>query len=270
MRRKRTPPGDWPLGNLRVIGPEDSSLDQPDLELKSPHGGSAATIRRRLRALGNSARVPVLQRFFKTAPGQYGAGDRFRGINVPTLRRLAREYQALPLRHVDKLLKSPWHEDRLLALLILVRQYQHGDVRLRKAIFRFYMRNTDRINNWDLVDCSAEHIVGAQLREDGLPTLLRLARSKRLWERRIAIIATFDHIKHRKFAATFAVARVLLEDRDDLIHKAVGWMLREVGKRNRARAQAFLSRHVKRMPRTMLRYAIERFPGPLRRRYLTA
>jgi 3-methyladenine DNA glycosylase AlkD len=231
---------------------------------------SATTIRRRLRALGNASRAIVLRRFFKTAPGQYGAGDRFRGINVPTLRSLAREYRALPLNQVAQLLSSPWHEDRLLALLVLVRQYRRGTVRQRGLIFRLYMRNTDRINNWDLVDCSAEHIVGAQLRGDGFSTMLRLARSRVLWERRIAIIATFDHIKHREFGATFAVARVLLEDSHDLIHKAVGWKLREVGKRNRALAQSFLSRYLKRMQRTRLRYAIERYPGQLRRRSLAA
>jgi 3-methyladenine DNA glycosylase AlkD len=238
--------------------------------VNSPRVISATTIRRRLRALSSASRALVLRRFFKTAPGQYGAGDRFRGISVPTLRSIAREYQALPLNQVGQLLRSPWHEDRLLALLILVRQYARGNARRRDTIFRFYLRNTVRINNWDLVDCSAEHIVGAQLTDDGRRTLLRLAKSKLIWERRIAIIATFQHIKRRQFDATFAVARVLLEDPHDLIQKAVGWMLREVGKRDRALTEAFLSRYVKRMPRTMLRYAIERFPAPLRRRYLAA
>jgi 3-methyladenine DNA glycosylase AlkD len=238
--------------------------------VNSPKVISATTIRRRLRALSSASRALVLRRFFKTAPGQYGGGDRFRGINVPTLRSIAREYQALPLNQVGQLLRSPWHEDRLLALLILVRQYARGNARRRDRIFRFYMRNTVRINNWDLVDCSAEHIVGGQLTDDGRRTLLRLAKSKLIWERRIAIIATFQHIKRRQFDATFAVARVLLEDPHDLIQKAVGWMLREVGKRDRALTEAFLSRYVKRMPRTMLRYAIERFPAPLRRRYLAA
>jgi 3-methyladenine DNA glycosylase AlkD len=167
-------------------------------------------------------------------------------------------------------LKSPWHEDRLLALLILVRQYRAGDARRRDAIFRLYMRNTSRINNWDLVDCSAEQIVGAQLGAGGLRVLLRLAKSKVVWERRIAIIATFQHIKRRRFHTTLAVARELMEDSHDLIHKAVGWMLREVGKRNRVVTEKFLGRYLKHMPRTMLRYAIERFPESLRRRYLAA
>jgi 3-methyladenine DNA glycosylase AlkD len=227
-------------------------------------------IHRRMRALSDASHARVLRRFFKTAPGEYGAGDRFLGIRLPTLRRLAREYQAVPLRQVTALLKSSWHEERLLALLILVRQFARGDAMRRESIYRLYLRNTHYVNNWDLVDCSAEHIVGAQLTDGGLGTLLRLARSKLLWERRIAIIATFHHIKRRQFRVTLSVARTLLYDRHDLIHKAVGWMLREVGKRDRVLAERFLRRFVKRMPRTMLRYAIERFPVALRRRYLAA
>ena len=223
-----------------------------------------------MRALSDASHARVMQRFFKTAPGEYGAGDRFLGIRLPTLRGLAREYQAVPLPQVTALLKSSWHEERLLALLILVRQFARGDAMRRASIYHIYLRNTDCVNNWDLVDCSAEHIVGAQLNDGGLGTLLRLARSKLLWERRIAIIATFHHIKRHRFRTTLSVARALLDDRHDLIHKAVGWMLREVGKRDRAHAERFLRRYVKRMPRTMLRYAIERFPPPLRRRYLAA
>jgi 3-methyladenine DNA glycosylase AlkD len=227
-----------------------------------------ATIHRRLKAAGSPARAAGVQRFFKTGPGQYGAGDRFFGIRVPTIRTLVREYQGLSLPDVAALLKSPWHEARLLALLILVRQYARGDAARRDAIFRLYMRSTIRINNWDLVDCSAEHIVGAHLDDGRWTALARLARSKVLWERRIAIIATFQYIKRGRFAPTLRVARLLLDDPHDLIHKAVGWMLREVGKRDRAVEEEFLSRHAARMPRTMLRYAIERFPPRLRRRYL--
>jgi len=151
-----------------------------------------------------------------------------------------------------------------------VRQYARGDTARRDAIYRLYLKSTSRINNWDLVDCSAEYIVGAHMGDGDWRALARLAKSQRLWERRIAIISTFQHIKRGRFAATLRVARLLLDDPHDLIHKAVGWMLREVGKRDRAVAERFLSRHGKRMPRTMLRYAIERFPPALRRRYLAA
>ena len=218
--------------------------------------------------LANPARAAVVSRFFKTAPGQYGAGDRFLGIAVPVLRRLAVKYDEASLRVLEGLLRSPWHEERLLALLILVRQYGKGDPAQREAIYRLYMRHTTRINNWDLVDCSAEHIVGAHLRDSTRARLVRLARSKDLWERRIAMLATFHYIKRGEFDDTLRIARILRDDSHDLIHKAVGWMLREVGKRDRKVEEAFLHQHAKRMPRTMLRYAIEHFPERLRQRYL--
>jgi 3-methyladenine DNA glycosylase AlkD len=164
------------------------------------------------------------------------------------LRRLARSYQDLSTTEVSRVLSSAWHEERLLALLILVRQYQIGSARQRNAIYRLYLRCRAQINNWDLVDCSAEHIVGAQLRSGDRAIMQRLAMSPRLWDRRIA--------------------RLLLADQHDLIHKAVGWMLREIGKRDRAVLESFLRQHGKRLPRTMLRYATERFPAKLRRRYL--
>jgi 3-methyladenine DNA glycosylase AlkD len=231
---------------------------------------SAATIHREMKSLANPSRAAAVSRFFKTAPGQYGAGDRFLGIRVPMLRKLAAEYQTLSLRGLSALLGSPWHEERLLALLILVRQYSRAEAADRKAIYRLYMSHTAHIDNWDLVDCSAEHIVGAHLRDGMRTRLLRLARSKALWERRIAILATFHYVKQREFDDTLRVARLLRDDPHDLIHKAVGWMLREVGKRNRAVEEEFLRQHAKRMPRTMLRYAIEHFPQRLRRRYLSA
>jgi 3-methyladenine DNA glycosylase AlkD len=235
-----------------------------------PKSLSSAAIHRRMKALGRPSDAALLQRFFKTGAGQYGAGDRFLGIRVPMLRKLAREYQEVSLRNVAALLKSPWHEERLLALLILVRQYARGDAARRDAIYRLYMSNTFRINNWDLVDCSAEHIVGAHLHDGDGSGLRRLAKSNLLWERRIAIIATFQYIKRRQFDTTLSVARLLLDDPHDLIDKAVGWMLREVGKRDRAVEEEFLRRYAGRMRRTMLRYAIERFPPVLRRRYLAA
>ena len=223
-----------------------------------------------MQGLADPARAAAVSRFFKTAPGEYGAGDRFLGISVPVLRKLAARHRAAPLRALSLLLESPWHEERLLALLILVRQYAVGDPARREAIYRLYMRRTARINNWDLVDVSAEHIVGAHLRDGKRSRLLRLAKSRVLWERRIAIMATFHYIKRGEFADTLRIARVLRDDPHDLIHKAVGWMLREVGKRRRAVEERFLRQHATRMPRTMLRYAIERFPQRLRRRYLSA
>lgn len=230
----------------------------------------AASFRSELRALRNDARANVMRRYFKTGPGDYGAGDRFLGVSVPKLRQLARQHQDLALGQVSRLLSSPWHEERLLAALILVRQYNRGTVHQREAIYRLYLRRRVRINNWDLVDSSAEHIVGAHLQRGDRSVLRRLATSGRVWDRRIAIMATFHYIKRGEFAETMRLARVLLTDPHDLIHKAVGWMLRETGKRDRTVTERFLRRHVKRMPRTMLRYAIELFPSRLRRRYLAA
>jgi 3-methyladenine DNA glycosylase AlkD len=227
-----------------------------------------ATIHRELNALASPSRARNLQWFFKTASGEYGAGDRFLGLRVPQLRKLAATHRAAPLGTVTRLLHSKWHEERMVALFILVRQYRAAGPTQRDAICRLYLANTDRINNWDLVDCSAEHIVGAHLREKGRGRLLRLARSGSLWERRIAIIATAHYIKRGEFGDTLKIARVLRDDPHDLIHKAVGWMLREVGKRDRSALEGFLRRHAARMPRTMLRYAIERFPEDLRHRYL--
>jgi 3-methyladenine DNA glycosylase AlkD len=228
------------------------------------------TVLKELLDLGDARHAAVASRFFKTAPGQYGAGDRFLGIRVPVLRKLAAKHRGLTLRDLSALLSSPWHEARLLALLIMVRQYSAAQAGRRRAIYRLYMRRRARVNNWDLVDCSAEHIVGAHLRDGNRAPLLRLAKSPRLWERRMAVIATFHYIKRGEFDETFRIARILLDDPHDLIHKAVGWMLREVGNRSRRSEEAFLRRHRRGMPRTMLRYAVERFPEGLRRRYLAA
>jgi 3-methyladenine DNA glycosylase AlkD len=229
---------------------------------------SAVAIHRRLAALGDARRAAVLQRFFKTGPGEYGEGDRFLGLTVPVLRRLAREYDTLPRRSVVALLRSPWHEARQLALFILVRQHARAAAAGRAEIARLYLAHTACINNWDLVDCSAEHIVGPHARDHDGRLLDRLARSPVVWERRIAIVATFGFIKRGDVPDTLRIARQLLDDPHDLIHKAVGWMLREVGKRDPTAARAFLDAHAAHMPRTMLRYAIERLPPATRRRYL--
>jgi 3-methyladenine DNA glycosylase AlkD len=228
-----------------------------------------SSVRRDIRKVARPERAKSNKWFFKTAPGEYGAGDRFLGVTVPELRALARDYRDMPLKYVEKLLHSPWHEERLLALLILVNQYVRGDARARHAIHQIYLRNTASINNWDLVDSSAAQIVGAHLEKRDRRVLRTLARSKSVWERRIAMIATYHYIRQRDFKDALAVAALLRRDEHDLIHKAVGWMLREIGKRDRRTEERFLRKHARRMPRTMLRYAIERFPAGTRRKYLT-
>jgi 3-methyladenine DNA glycosylase AlkD len=228
----------------------------------------AADICSRLQALGDIERARILQGFFKTAKGQYGEGDVFVGLRVPEIRRLAKEYSALPLSETGRLLRSFIHEARLLALLILVRAYAQGNISLRERIYNLYVRNTRFINSWDLVDASAEHIVGAHLRYGDRSPLQALALSDLLWDRRISIMATFHYIKRGEFSETLHIADLLLRDREDLIHKAVGWMLREIGKRDYPTEEGFLKTRYKTMPRTMLRYAIERFSETLRQRYL--
>jgi len=225
-------------------------------------------LRAELYALADPADAIHLQRFFKTAPGEYGAGDKFLGLRVPALRKLVRDYRQLNDADALEMLASSWHEERLLALMLLVDGYDRGDESRRERIHRAYLEHTRYINNWDLVDASAEHIVGPHLEAREIALLQRLAKSDDIWERRIAIISTFHFIKRNEFAPTLKIARLLLEDSHDLIHKAVGWMLREVGKRDRRVEDAFLKKHYKKMPRTMLRYAIERHPETLRKRYL--
>jgi len=224
----------------------------------------------RLRSMGDPERARVSRSFFKTGPGEYGEGDVFAGLAVPQVRALAKELRDLPQAETAKLLRSPVHEARLLALLILVRAYQTGDAAARERVYRLYLTNTRRINSWDLVDVSAEHIVGAHLRTRDRCVLDALAESKLLWERRIAILATFHFIRRGEFSDTLRIAERLLRDPHDLMHKAVGWMLREVGKRDLAAEVAFLEKHAGSMPRTSLRYAIERFPETTRQRYLCA
>lgn len=208
------------------------------------------------------------QQFFKTGPGQYGEGDRFLGIRVPVLRKICRKYRQIDLQSAARLLCSPYHEIRLTSLLILVEIYQHGGTRVQQEVYTLYLKNTSHINNWDLVDLSAPHIVGRYLENRDRSILYKLAESNSLWERRISIMATFHFIRCNSFAETIELAEVLLQDQHDLIHKAVGWMLREVGKRDRDTTVSFLDEHYPQMPRTMLRYAIERFPESLRQNYL--
>ena len=228
----------------------------------------ARDVQRRLKKLGNPEHAVISQRFFKTGAGEYGEGDVFIGIRVPVLRKLVKEFNDLPAREVEILLRSPIHEERLLAILLFVRIFKEGDDGVKKDIYELYLKSTEFINNWDLVDVSAEHIVGAYLLNKNKRPLYRLARSKNLWDRRIAIMATFHFVKRRQFSETIKISSILLADRHDLIHKACGWMLREIGKRDRKTEEAFLKERYKKMPRTMLRYAIEKFPEEKRQRYL--
>jgi 3-methyladenine DNA glycosylase AlkD len=225
-------------------------------------------IQAELAALADPGRAANLQRYFKTGPGQYGEGDRFRGLRVPVVRLIARKYRRLSLAETEQLLHSAFHEDRLLALLILIHRYYAGDDAGREAIHRFYLEHRARVNNWDLVDVSAPHLLGHILHGRDRALLPRLAASEVLWERRMAIIATLYFIKQGDYDDTLKIAGLLLRDPEDLIHKAVGWMLREVGKGRVAVAEAFLQAHYRTMPRTMLRYAIERFPESRRQAYL--
>ena len=194
-----------------------------------------AEIQRELESLADPRHAAILQRFFKTGPGDYGEGDRFRGIRVPVLRKLARKYRHLPRAAAESLLPSTFHEDRLLALLLLIDRYYRGDDAVRGGIHRFYLEHTGWVNNWDLVDASAPHLVGHYLQDRPKGLLTRLAASGILWERRMAIIATFHFIKQGDLDETFRIAALLLGDPEDLIHKAVGWMLREAGKTGRYR-----------------------------------
>jgi 3-methyladenine DNA glycosylase AlkD len=229
---------------------------------------AASDVLARLEALGDPEHARFVAGYFRTGPGEYGEGDRFLGIRIPVLRGLVREYRGLPLEQTAELLRSPWHEARLLACLLLADAYARGDAAARDAIYRLYLDSTGHINNWDLVDSSAPHVVGAHLEAGDRTVLERLARSESLWERRIAILATQHFIRRGDFGTTLKIAEMLVDDRHDLIHKAVGWMLREVGNRDRAAEEAFLRRHQRTMPRTMLRYAIEKFPPDLRQAYL--
>lgn len=212
-----------------------------------------------------------LSAYFKTGKGEYGEGDIFLGIPVPECRKIALVYKDLPFSDVRTLLQSSVHEERLIALLILVNNFEQGNPLIRKEIFKFYLEHTNYINNWDLVDLSAPKIVGGYLLpEKNRKILARLANSNNLWERRIAMIATFEFIaKNKEYEDTFAIATILIEDRNDLIQKAVGWMLREVGKRVSEELECkFLDKYGKQMGRTALRYAIERFSPSLRAKYL--
>ncbi len=223
------------------------------------------SIRRDLRRAADPDKVTVLQGYFKTGPGEYGEGDIFLGVMVPKVRKIAKSYASLcDFSAVKALLGSKIHEERCVALLILALKYKAE----KEKVALFYLNNLERVNNWDLVDMSAPYILGPHLEKSGRSLLDRLARSENIWKRRIAILATLHFIRNNDFDDTFRIAAMLLDDQHDLIHKATGWMLREVGKINPAAEEAFLKKHHRRMPRTMLRYAIERFPEKKRKFYL--
>lgn len=236
-------------------------------------------IQKDLKKIANPQKAKIFGRFFKTGKGEYGEGDKFLGIMTGPLGELAKKYQEIPFSDIQKLLDGEYHEERSLGVQILVRRFKGLDRvnqgKEREEIFRFYLKNTKRINNWDLVDISAPHIIGERLRDkdikrlsEGRSMLYKLARSENLWERRIAIMSTFAFIKENDFSDTLKITEILLTDKHDLIHKASGWLLREIGKRDLEVEEKFLKKHLKNMPRTMLRYAIEKFPEKKRQKYL--
>lgn len=221
-----------------------------------------------LRSLADPAIAEHSQRFFKTGKGDYGEGDLFLGIRVPVLRKQVKFYKELTLTEISRLLKSPYHEERLLALFLLVQKFTQGNEQEKASVYELYLKQIKQINNWDLVDSSAYHIVGAYLEDKDRQPLYELLKSNSLWERRIAIMSTFHFIRNNDFDDALKISRALLIDKQDLIHKAVGWMLREIGKRERNIEDLFLQKHYREMPRTMLRYALEKYPEMERQRYL--
>jgi len=229
---------------------------------------TAKQIQLTLKKLSDPLIAEHSQRFFKTGKGEYGYGDKFLGIRVPVLRQLVKTARLIQLSEIQHLLNSPFHEQRLLALLLLVDKYKRGSKSEKDAVYDMYLKNTIHINNWDLVDCSAYKIVGPHVFNKNRKILFNLANSASLWERRISIMSTFYFIKHNDYEDTLKLSLKLLNDKHDLIHKAVGWMLREVGNRNIIVEKIFLKQHYRKMPRTMLRYAIEKFPAVDRKKYL--
>jgi 3-methyladenine DNA glycosylase AlkD len=233
---------------------------------------SAARVTKAIQRLASPTQARHLQRFFKTSKGEYGYGDVFLGVTVPQIRKIANEYKDLTLPQIDKLMTSKFHEVRFSGLVILTLQFKSSSESIvHKKIFDFYLKQVkaERVNNWDLVDVSApiigQYLIGSASSNQ---LLLKLASSKSLWQRRVAIVFTFAFIREGIPQPTLVVAKQLLHDDEDLIHKATGWMLREMGKRNPIELRKFLERHVSVMPRTMLRYAIEKFSSTERKRWL--
>jgi 3-methyladenine DNA glycosylase AlkD len=228
---------------------------------------SLSEIKKEIRKKEDKKKAKLLQGFFKTGKGEYGEGDLFLGITVPESRKIALKFKSLPLNDVEYLIKSKFHEERLIALLLLVHNYQKHPEK-RDEIYNFYLKNTKYVNNWDLVDLTCHKIIGPQIFNSDRSILYELAKSNNLWKKRISIISTFAFIKYNQFDDSLKLAEILLNDEHDLIHKAVGWTLREIGKKDISILEKFLKQHYKNMPRTMLRYAIERLPEKKRKDYL--
>jgi len=225
-------------------------------------------LRKEIGKLSNRKRAEASKWFFKTGKGEYGEGDVFNGLSVPDCRKIAKNFSNIDLGNIEKLLRSKIHEERLIALLILVDKFKKGDEKIRKEIYNFYLKNTYGINNWDLVDLSSHKIIGSYLLNKDRKILYKLAKSKNLWERRIAVVSCFAFIAEKDFKDSIKIAELLLKDKHDLVHKAVGWMLREVGKREELVLKRFLDKHYKEMPRTMLRYSLERLNKEDKKRYM--
>ncbi len=229
---------------------------------------TAEKIREELEALSTPEKKEFLPYFFKTGKGQYGEGDKFLGVVVPDSRKIAKKYKDIPFQEVKNLLNSEYHECRLCALLILVERFKKADEQNRKAIYEFYLSHTHRINNWDLVDLSSQYIVGEYLLDKDRSVLYKLADSELLWDQRIAVLATFPFIRNHDFEDLLALSEKLLHHKHDLMHKAVGWLLREAGKKDKTVLIGFLDRYYKEMPRTMLRYSIEKLTSEERAYYM--
>jgi 3-methyladenine DNA glycosylase AlkD len=235
-----------------------------------PRPSTLASARAALRAKADPARAASVARFFRTGPGAYGEGDVFLGVTMPQVRAVARAHRDLPLAALAGLLASKLHEERMLAVVVLADRAARAEPSEADALARFYVKHLDGINNWDLVDVSAPHVLGPYFLDRSRAPLHRLARSPSVWRRRVAILTTQHFIRQGEVAETMRIARLLLRDEHDLIHKAVGWMLREAGKRDPAALDRFLATHAARMPRTMLRYAIERLPAEQRERWMAS
>jgi len=229
---------------------------------------NAKQLKQELNKLKNPAKAKILQKFFKTRKGEYGGGDVFLGISNPELKNTAKRYVSLELKALQILLNSKIHEYRQASLFILTLKFEKAEEKDKKRIFMLYMKNYNNINNWDLVDLTAHKIAGAYLIDKDKKMLYEFARSKHLWKKRIAMISCYWFIKNNQYVGALKIARILLYDKHDLIHKAVGWMLREIGKRSKKTEENFLKKYYKQMPRTMLRYAIEKFPEPQRQKIL--
>jgi len=225
-------------------------------------------LKKALRHYASPTKAKHSLRYFKTGPGEYGEGDQFLGLTVPQVRIVSKQGLHLPLKQIETLLQSRWHEERLLALMIMVQQYRKGSAEFKDQIFKLYDKNHKHINNWDLIDGSAPTIVGKHSERHGVNLLYRWAKSPDLWHRRSAVLGSFWFIKQKQFAPILKLAKMLLKDEHDLMHKAVGWMLREMGKRELAPLLQFLDKHSATMPRTMLRYALEKLPEKQRKHYM--